>query len=93
MPTTYIKREVDCNLPPNMGVFKTKHVGVRIYNTNTKYIYKKPQGIIIGTNLTSDDCQNIQLLFDQGCSKSILCRKYNISRYYLNKVLTLRSSV
>jgi hypothetical protein len=91
MPTDYVKRITILQpLPPNTGTFKTKHLGVRIYSTNRNYIHKKSHvGVIIGTDLVWEDCVDIQKLFRLGCKKKSLCQKYNITRYYLEKVLSM----
>jgi hypothetical protein len=65
-------------------------MGMRVYSTNRNYIHKKSHlGVLVGTDLSWKDCVEIKRLFDVGCKKKNLCQKYHISRYYLNKVLTI----
>jgi hypothetical protein len=91
MPTHYIKRESGAKLPVNTGAFQTKHMGVRVYHTNRRYVHKKSAGIVTGTALSLVDCLNIKKMLDSGCTKKSLCQRYKISRYYLNKVLKVLS--
>ena len=87
MPSAYIKQN---HHQPNRGTYQTKNMGIRMYRTNRNYVHKKPHnGVIIGTNLTWEDCATIQQLFRIGCKKKNLSQQYGLSRYYLNKVLSL----
>ena len=68
MPAVYIKR--NHNLPKNTGVYQTKNMGVRVYSTNRHYVHKKPHnGVLVGTDLSWEDCMNIQHVFRMGCKK------------------------
>ena len=88
MPAVYVKRNL--NLPKNTGLYQTKNMGVRVYRTNRNYVHKKPSnGVIIGTDLSWEDCVNVQKLFRMGCKKKNLSQRYNISLHYLNKVLSI----
>ena len=88
MPARYIKQNL--NLPKNTGAYQTKNMGVRVYGTNRNYVHKKSRnGVIIGADLSWEDCVDIQKLFRMGCKKKNLSQRYNISRYYLNKVLSI----
>ena len=91
MPSAYIRRH-QClrEYPKNTGVYHTKHMGVRVYSTNRTYVPKKSRGgILVGTNLSWDDCLEIQHLARRGCKKKSLSQRYGVSRYYLNKVLSM----
>ena len=94
MPSTYIKQNNVCvGLPKNMGLYKTKGMGIRFYKTNRNYVSKKPHsGVLAGTSLSLEDCTHIQNLFRKGWKKVYLMKKYNLSRYYLNRVLNLQLS-
>ena len=57
---------------------------------NATYVHKKPRdGEIKGTHLTAEDCADIHKLLRLGCTKKRICALFNISRYYLRKVLNL----
>ena len=85
MPTTYIK-----SISPNTSIYLTKHLGVRTYSTNRRYIHKKPRGeVLVGVDLSWEDCETIHKLFNLGCKKKVICERYNLSKYYLNKVLSM----
>ena len=85
----YVQRKYHRNLPPNMGLYRSKH-GVRVYQTNKNYNPKKSRaGVLLGTDLSWEDCADIQSLVRMGCKKKSLLQHYGLSRYYLNKVLSI----
>ena len=76
--------------PPNTTCFMSKYMGVRVYCVNVNYTHKKSHaGIIVGTDLSWEHCATAQRLFRVGWTKKLLMQRYNLSRYYLNKVLSL----
>ena len=84
MPVKYIT-----SIQPNVAIYELKDGSRKIRSTNRYYRKKKLGGVVRGTGLAWEECQDIINLYLAGATKASLCQSYDISRYYLKSVLSL----
>jgi hypothetical protein len=90
MPLNYIK---SVKHPPNTLYYILNNGDIKFRKNNTKYIHKKPDGVIRGVALAFDDLIHIYRLHQQGMKIKALCRQFGISYYYFKKIKNFFSEV
>jgi hypothetical protein len=83
MPLNYIKPH---NNAPNTLYYKLKNGDIKTRKNNVSYVYKKPTGIFVGTNLSYDEVFHMYQLYQQGMKIKALCCQFDISYYYFKKI-------
>ena len=88
MPSQYIE-SVEAEF---QHLLDKKSLGVRTYSTNRNYQHVRSLVVrsLLEHHLSWHDCKQIHQLFNLGCKKNmLLCQRFGLTKYYLNKVLNM----